>query len=242
METVPGAQVAGNDWKVRREVNRLRPPRFQGKRGGFLFRARGRGALNMCGRYTIWLNGEEDAEELRELMNELQRKAPDAAAAIKLGEIAPGDLAPVIAPNRLRVPAAFAMRWGYRLPGGKLVFNARSETALEKPLFRDGMLNRRCLAPAGSYFEWETRGREKIRYSIRPAGQPIAYLAGVYRIEDGAPAFALLTREPAENIAFIHDRMPVILPDFARSAWLDARNDARDVLKAALTDVNFAIA
>ena len=196
----------------------------------------------MCGRYSIFLNGEEDAEELRQIMNELQRKAPDAATAVKAGEIAPGDLAPVIAPNRLRSPAAFAMRWGYRLPDGKLVFNARSETALEKPLFRDGMLNRRCLAPASSYFEWENRGREKVRYSIHPAGQRITYLAGVYRLEDGVPAFAILTREPAESIAFIHDRMPVILPESARSAWLDARSDPRDVLKAALTDVRFAIA
>jgi putative SOS response-associated peptidase YedK len=67
-------------------------------------------------------------------------------------------------------------------------------------------------------------------------------MAGIYRIEDGAPAFAILTREPAEAIAFIHDRMPVILPENVRDAWLDTRNDARDVLKAALTDLRFVVA
>ena len=117
------------------------------------------------------------------------------------------------------------MKWGYTLPDGKPVTNARSETAAEKPMFRDGMLNRRCLVPASNYFEWERRGRERVKYAIRPAGHPVLYMAGVYRMEGGRPVFAILTRAPAEPIAFIHDRMPVILPADAQAAWLDVRND-----------------
>ena len=193
----------------------------------------------MCGRYSIILGDgdDEDIQELRELMTELQRKRQEAA--VKTGEVAPTDLALVIAPNKRLAPAAFAMRWGYRLPDGKPVFNARSETAAEKPMFRDGMRARRCLVPASHYFEWEKRGRERVKYAIRPAGRGVMYMAGIYRIEDGAPAFAILTREPSEQIAFIHDRMPVILPADARDAWLDARNDAQGVLRSALTDVRF---
>ena len=134
------------------------------------------------------------------------------------------------------------MKWGYSLPDGKLIINARSETAAEKSLFRDGMLNRRCLVPASNYFEWEKRGREKVKYAIRPVGRPILYMAGVYRMEGGRPVFAILTREPAEPIAFIHDRMPVILPAEALAEWLDIRNDGRDVLKSALTDMSYEIA
>lgn len=197
----------------------------------------------MCNRYYIEVeDDEDDVEELRQLMQELQRKSPESAAAVRTGEISPNALAPVIANNRRLVPAPFAMKWGYTLPDGKPVTNARSETAAEKPLFRDGMLNRRCLVPATSYFEWEKRGRERIKYAIRPAGHPVFYMAGVYRLEGGRPVFAILTREPAEPIAFIHDRMPVILPAEAKAEWLNIRSDGRDVLKSALTDMSYQIA
>lgn len=95
---------------------------------------------------------------------------------------------------------------------------------------KDGMLQRRCLIPASNYFEWEKRGRDKIKYAIRPAGSTIFYMAGIYRIEGGKPAFTILTREPAESIAFIHNRMPVILPTCAQNQWLNLRNDAHNAL------------
>ena len=197
----------------------------------------------MCNRYYIQTEEcEDDVEELRQLMQELQRKSPEHAAAVKIGEISPNALAPVIANSRRLVPTPFVMKWGYTLPDGKPVTNARSETAAEKSLFRDGMLNRRCLVPASNYFEWEKRGREKVKYAIRPVGRPVLYMAGVYRMEGGRPAFAILTREPAEPIAFIHDRMPVILPAEALAEWLDIRNDGHDVLKSALTDMSYEIA
>jgi putative SOS response-associated peptidase YedK len=191
----------------------------------------------MCGRYYI--EDEDSAEELRQIIEEIQRKSAENAEAVKTGEVFPTDLAPVIANNRQRVPMPFAMKWGYSLPDGKLIINARSETAAEKALFRDGMLNRRCLVPATNYFEWEKRGREKVKYAIRPTGHPIMYMAGVYRLEGGRPVFAILTREPAEPIAFIHDRMPVILPAEAKAEWQDTRSDGRDVLKSALTDMSY---
>ena len=194
----------------------------------------------MCGRYYI--EDEDSAEELRQIIEEVQRKSAERVETVRTGEVFPSDLAPVIANNRQLVPTPFAMKWGYSLPDGKLIINARSETAAEKSLFRDGMLNRRCLVPASNYFEWEKRGREKVKYAIRPVGRPILYMAGVYRMEGGRPVFAILTREPAEPIAFIHDRMPVILPSEAQAEWLDIRNDGRDVLKSALTDMSYEIA
>ena len=194
----------------------------------------------MCGRYYI--EDEDSAEELRQIIEEVQRKSAEKAETIRTGEVFPSDLAPVIANNRQLVPTPFAMKWGYSLPDGKLIINARSETAPEKSLFRDGMLNRRCLVPASNFFEWEKRGREKVKYAIRPVGRAILYMAGVYRMEGGRPTFAILTREPAEPIAFIHDRMPVILPAEALAEWLDIRNDGRDVLRSALTDMSYEIA
>ena len=67
------------------------------------------------------------------------------------------------------------------------------------------------------------------------------YLAGIYRKEGNRAACTILTREPAESIAFIHNRMPVILPAEAIGDWLNARYEATDVLKAAQTDMGYRL-
>ena len=99
------------------------------------------------------------------------------------------------------------------------------------------MRHRRCLVPAAHYFEWEKRGKDRIKYAIRPGGASVMYMAGIYRLENGAPVFTILTREPAAAISFIHDRMPVILPKEAAGDWLNIRYDAGDVLAGAVQDV-----
>lgn len=185
----------------------------------------------MCGRYYI--ADEDSAAELHEILEQLNLKG----FAVKTGEISPADTAPVLANNRALVTAPFAMAWGYTMPDGKRMFNARSETASEKPLFRDGMAQRRCLIPATHYFEWEKRGKERIKYAISLEGASMLFMAGIYRMENGKPVFTILTREPAESIQFIHNRMPVILPAEAKKDWLNLRYAARDVLAHAAMNV-----
>ena len=132
----------------------------------------------MCGRYYI---AEDDAaEELRQIIEAINRRNPDAKTG---GEIRPGDTVPVLANSPSLQPGSYAMHWGYTLPDGKLLFNARSETAAEKAIFKDGMAQRRCLIPATCYFEWEHRGKEKIKYAIAPENNDMIYLAGIYRKE-----------------------------------------------------------
>ena len=134
------------------------------------------------------------------------------------------------------------MKWGYSMGDGRRpVINARSETAADKPLFKDGMAQRRCLIPASSYFEWAKQDGQRVKYAIRQRSSHMIYMAGLYRIENGTePVFTILTREPVQNIAFIHDRMPVILPEGATCDWLNLRYKADEVLKAAVLDVEFA--
>ena len=177
---------------------------------------------------------EKDAAE--ELAEEALSRAPEGAAMKRSGEILPGDFAPVLACDRRLRPTGFCMRWGYSGPSG-LVINARSETAAERTMFRDGMLRRRCLLPLSWYFEWEKRGRERVRYAIRPKGEGRFYLAGLYRLEDRLPVFTVLTRAPGAEIAFLHDRMPVILGEADRGAWLDMNESAERLLERACTEV-----
>ena len=188
----------------------------------------------MCGRYYIAEN--DAAEELRQIIEAVNRRNTDVKTG---GEICPGDTVPVLANSPSLQPGAYAMRWGYTLPDGKLLFNARSETAAEKAIFKDGMTQRRCLIPATCYFEWEHRGKDKIKYAIAPQNSSMIYLAGIYRKEGNRAACTILTREPAEGIAFIHNRMPVILPAKAVRDWLNIRYDAADVLKAAQVEMQY---
>ena len=78
-----------------------------------------------------------------------------------------------------------------------------------------------------------------MKYAIEPKGSDGFFLAGIYRIETGKPVFTILTQNAAEDIAFIHERMPVILPDEAASDWLNPKYHGDDILKAAITQMKY---
>ena len=191
----------------------------------------------MCGRFYI---AEEDkAEELQHIIDMMNRKYNGNPGIKTQGEIRPTDTIVTIANGQSMQQGVFAMRWGYTMPDGKPMFNARSETAATKPMFADGMKQRRCIIPATLYFEWEKHGTQKIKHAIFPTGSDMIYMAGVYRIEDKRAACSILTRTPADCIAHIHDRMPVILPREAVPDWLNLRYDPQEVLSAALGEMTF---
>lgn len=167
----------------------------------------------MCGRYWI----ERDDTELMEIITQMQRLDVQAKAE---GEIFPGDPVPVLCKSRAGKVRPFAMEWGYKLDDGKRIINARSETAAEKPMFREGMAVRRCLLPMSAYFEWEKRDNGKQKFRIAPEDTGIHYLAGIYRFEGTSPVCTVLTTAAADDIAFIHHRMPVILAKGEEESWL----------------------
>ena len=74
---------------------------------------------------------------------------------------------------------------------------------------------------------------------IQPQGCTMTWLCGLYRIEEGFPFFVILTREPGEEIQFIHDRMPVILPENQVDAWIHPDSMPEELLCEALTEVVF---
>ena len=158
---------------------------------------------------------------------------------VKTGEICPGDTASVFARARSGKAAPHAMKWGWKGPKGRLVINARSETAETSPMFAESMALRRCLIPASGYFEWEKRADGKVKQAIAPEAAEGFYLAGLYRFEEGKPVFVVLTRDAAPAIRHIHDRMPVMLSGEAARAWLAPRGDPQAALAAALRAVAF---
>ena len=203
----------------------------------------------MCCRY--WA---DESPELRAIVEEMNRSPlmerwqnRAAKASVRsFGEIFPTDVVPVIAPNRSGARAVYPMKWGYTGYTGKgLLMNARSETAAEKPTFREDWARHRCIVPASWYFEWEhlpgKNGRKQTgdKYRIRPKDASMTWLCGLYRIENGLPVFVVLTREPGERIRFLHDRMPLIMPGDLISEWIRPDTRPEELLPYALTDMIF---
>lgn len=187
----------------------------------------------MCGRFYVPV--DDSIQMIRAIVEYLEHRNVNA----KTGDVFPGDIAAVVAGNRQMQPQPFAMEWGYHLSDGKRIINARSETAAQKAMFADGIRQRRCLIPAQHYYEWEKADGRKVKYAIEPKDSNGFFLAGIYRMEAGKPVFTVLTRNAAEDIAFIHERMPVILPNEAASDWLNPKYHGDDILKAAMTQMKY---
>ncbi|WP_300832513.1 SOS response-associated peptidase family protein, partial [uncultured Bilophila sp.] len=85
----------------------------------------------MCGRFNI----DPTPTKMRAILDALGPQA----SLIKTGDIYPGDVAPVLALATEGMEAR-AMSWGFpRWDGRGVVFNARAETALVKPMFRKAL-------------------------------------------------------------------------------------------------------
>lgn len=72
---------------------------------------------------------------------------------------------------------------------------------------------------------------------IQSKGSTVTWLCGLYRIEEGLPHFVILTREPGEKIRFIHDRMPLIMPEQMIDSWINPGRKPEELLEYSLTDV-----
>ena len=122
---------------------------------------------------------------------------------------------------------AFGLTLPARAPGDRLMIlgNARTETLLAKPAFRDAAQHRRCLVPADGFYEWEKSGRARLpHYYYLKDHQPF-FFAGLWQPETEATpaAFAIVTTEPNTLVRAIHDRMPVILGPNSGPEWLGDR-------------------
>ena len=200
----------------------------------------------MCCRYYIDLASPElqsigEAAANSRLMERFRNVS--AQGIHTSGEIAPSMIVPVIAFNKLGEQACFPMQWGYQLDNKKLLANARAETASEKPMFRDGWKNHRCVIPASFYYEWEhflsPHGKKETgeKYLLQQKGARVTWLCGLYRVEQGLPHFVILTRAPDEEIARIHDRMPLIVEERDVERWINPSINADEVANGAVLDV-----
>lgn len=193
----------------------------------------------MCTRFYL----EPGTREIEDVIEVAQRSSladkfsRAGAEMLTSGEIYPTNVVPVIASDKSGRKSAFPMKWGFQIPGRSLIVNARVETAAQKPSFREAWIRHRCIIPASWYFEWEhlLGEKRKLKYRIQPLHESITWLAGLYRIENGFPVFTVVTREPAETIRHIHDRMPLIFPKEMIDSWIMPETDPVELLGHCVT-------
>jgi putative SOS response-associated peptidase YedK len=136
----------------------------------------------------------------------------------------------------------YLMRWGL-LPAWvkdpakfALLINARSETVLEKPAFKNAIKRRRCLIPADGYYEWQASATRKRPYFIhRRDGQPFGFaaLAETWIGPNGEEldTVAIVTAPASSGLSALHHRVPVTISPGDFDRWLDCRSyDAAEAM------------
>ncbi len=138
------------------------------------------------------------------------------------------------------------MRWGLipfwaknRSIGSRMI-NARAETVVDKPSFRDAFRRRRCLVLADGFYEWRrtATGKRPMRVALR-SGEPFAF-AGIWSMwkdpeDNSIPTCAIITTSANELLRLIHHRMPAILPREMEGFWLDRSIQDTTELRSVLT-------
>lgn len=95
--------------------------------------------------------------------------------------------------------------------------NARLESILEKPTFKEAFQTQRCLIPATGYYEWRTVGKKKQPYYVYIKDQPLFAFAGIWSRWDTC---AILTMDAPPFLQGLHNRFPVIVSSDHYAAWL----------------------
>ena len=192
----------------------------------------------MCGRYVSALPAAELARIFGAL-GELPNVEPS-------WNVAPTNCMPVIR----RHPESDERRldlltWGLvphfpkDLKAARKPINARAETVASSGMFRGAFASRRCIVPADLFYEWKAEPGGKQPFAIgRRDGRPLA-LGGLWeswKQPDGTllRTYAIITTVANEDMAGLHDRMPLVLEEQAWAAWLgeDAAS-ATTLLRAA---------
>lgn len=170
----------------------------------------------MCGRFEI----DPDSPELNMLVS-----GSGMSLNYKTGEVFPSDIALVMMKDRQHIVPA-SMIWGFPKWDGKgVIFNARAETAHEKPMFRNALTHQRIAIPTSGFYEWKAEGgRTKTKYCFTHPTGHLLWLAGIYSRFGTEERFTILTTSANDSMAPFHHRMPVLLEQDEIGTWINSED------------------
>jgi putative SOS response-associated peptidase YedK len=126
---------------------------------------------------------------------------------------------------------------GAPVSGGPLLINARADKLTTSPAYRAAAERRRCLVPMDGFYEWRAAPAEldgtqtghrarKTPFYIHGDGAML-FAAGLWSVwrpdrrRDPLLSVTIITTAAVGELAGIHDRMPLLLPENSWDAWLD---------------------
>jgi len=174
----------------------------------------------MCGRYYV---DDETAREIERII----RIADEKVRNMTVRDVHPTDVAPILMTDDHTL-CCHMQKWG--LPGfdGKqVIFNARSESALEKPTFREAVAKRRIVVPAAGFYEWNSQKEKSIFYR---KNHPVLFMAGLYNPYAEGNRFVILTTAANPSMEPVHDRMPLLLEEEEIFPWILDLDAAKEIL------------
>lgn len=194
----------------------------------------------MCGRFAIGVAEGMDWRDWLIIEPEVEWPPPGWPSA--RWNVAPTDLVGFVRlsadPGGGRREAVVG-RWGlvphwWRRPVSELkaaTFNARSEEAAAKPMFRDAWAARRCLVPAIGYYEWTgAKGAKTPWFITMRRNVPGILFAGLWaaaRVEgEWLLSCAILTTAAGPATRHLHPRSPVVLTEENAERWLAGADPA----------------
>jgi putative SOS response-associated peptidase YedK len=177
----------------------------------------------MCGRKTL-------TKDMQSIIEELAiEKWENPDNYLPSYNITPTQNSPILIDNGNRIVKL--MRWGL-IPSwakddkfGARMINARIETLTEKPSYRNLVSRNRCIVITDGYYEWKKESDSKMPYYLKDPNDNLLPMAGLYDIwkhPDGylIPSYTIITKEAQNDIATIHNLMPIILPQEHLDKWL----------------------
>ncbi|MFT5168318.1 MAG: putative SOS response-associated peptidase YedK [Saprospiraceae bacterium] len=190
----------------------------------------------MCGRASLTKQQKELEQRFQAefYQEDIERYNP-----LPSYNIAPTHIHPVITSANPDHFQAFKWglipHWAKEATIGSKMINARIETILEKPAFKNAISLRRCLIPFDGFYEWKKIPSDKIPYRITLNDQGLFAVAGIWEQWD-APngetifSFSVITQSSNDLMKNIHDRMPAILLPDQEKHWIDKNLSAEEAL------------
>lgn len=177
----------------------------------------------MCGRYYVDDDTARAIEKIIRQLDEGSGQASRSRMPLQARDIHPADVAPILAASDQGL-CCRRQRWGFPrpqgnpgAPGKQIIFNARSESAPERKMFRESVKRRRIVIPAAWFYEWSRNKEKNIFYR---KDEPVLFMAGFYNRYGDEDRFVILTTAANESIRPVHDRMPLILEPDEVMPWI----------------------
>lgn len=176
----------------------------------------------MCGRYYV---DDETAREIEKIVRQVDERIRSSK---KTSDIFPSQGACAIRSGNSQM-IADEMFWGFPNFSKKgLLINARSETVMEKRMFRDSVMQRRCVIPAKGFYEWN---QSKSKAAFFRQDEPLLFMAGFFNRFEDQERFMILTTKANRSVEKVHDRMPLILERRELENWIFDEDMAKLLLR-----------